>query len=140
MIIITIQQTQLHFEVLSVNHVNETWSVFGFQSNQQYKIALENSMKFDGPDLNVFLTGGDGNGGGKAFLGTICKKSPTNKRSSIAGWAGEDEYTAEIVAHEIGHNLGMWHDFTKGLGDKNCSTGFRQVKAGFDCRGYMDYE
>ena len=135
--IIIIQQTQLHFEVLSVNHVNDTWSVFGFQSDQQYKIALENSMQFDGPDLNVFLTGEVG--GGKAFLGGLCRRSPTNERSSIAGWGGEDEYTAEIVAHEIGHNLGMSHDFSKGWGDFNNKTGFRQREDGVDCRGYMDY-
>ena len=110
MIIITIQQTQLHFEVLSVNHVNDTWSVFGFQSEQQYKIAMENSMQFDGPDLNVFLTGEVG--GGMAFFGGLCRRSPTNERSSITGWAWEDEYTAEIVAHKISHNLGMWHYFT----------------------------
>ena len=71
-----------------MNHVNETWSVFGFQSQRQYDIALENSMQFDGPDLNVFLTGEVG--GGKAFLGGLCRRSPTNERSSIAGWAGED--------------------------------------------------
>merc|ERR1712226_1739446 len=78
-------------------------------------------------------------GGGVAWLSGICRTGETKLKSSITGWYSDDEYTAEIVAHEIGHNLGMSHDFSKGWGDSNNKTGFRQREDGVDCRGYMDY-
>jgi len=133
-------QTQLHFTVESVKHVpgSGTWGAYGVNKEGIRNIAAENSLKPNGPDLNVFLTG-TGSGGGTAWLSSICKKGHTKLKSSVTGWAYDDEYTAEIVAHEIGHNLGMYHDFSEGWGDVNKTTGFRQREEGVDCRGYMDY-
>ena len=135
-----VQQTQLHFTVESVNHVpgSGTFGAYGVNKEVIRNIAAENSLKPNGPDLNVFLTG-TGSGGGTAWLSSICKKGHTKLKSSVTGWYYDDEYTAEIVAHEIGHNLGMYHDFSEGWGDVNKTTGFRQREEGVDCRGYMDY-
>jgi len=126
--------------VESVKHVpgSGTWGAYGVNKEGIRNIAAENSLKPNGPDLNVFLTG-TGSGGGTAWLSSICKKGHTKLKSSVTGWAYDDEYTAEIVAHEIGHNLGMYHDFSEGWGDVNKTTGFRQREQGVDCRGYMDY-
>jgi len=133
-------QTQLHFTVESVNHVpgSGTFGAYGVNKEVIRNIAAENSLNPNGPDLNVFLTG-TGSGGGTAWLSSICKKGHTKLKSSVTGWYYDDEYTAEIVAHEIGHNLGMYHDFSEGWGDVNKTTGFRQREEGVDCRGYMDY-
>ena len=101
-------------------------------------IAEENSLNPNGPDLNVFLTGTN-RAAGSGWVNAICEKGLTSWKSSVTSWYYDDEYTAEIVAHEIGHNLGMYHDFSEGWGDVNKTTGFRQREEGVDCRGYMDY-
>ena len=137
----TFQQTKLQFDVESVKWVKgDVWAISGdlYLSKTHY-ISRENSVKPNAPDLNVYLSG-TGNGGGFSWVSGLCRQGKTALRSSITGWLYNDERTAELVAHEIGHNLGMQHDFTKGLGDFNKSTGFRQVEDGVDCRGYMDYE
>jgi len=134
-------QTKLQFDVESVKWVKgDVWAISGdlYLSKTHY-ISRENSVKPNAPDLNVYLSG-TGNGGGFSWVSGLCRQGKTALRSSITGWLYNDERTAELVAHEIGHNLGMQHDFTKGLGDFNKSTGFRQVEDGVDCRGYMDYD
>ena len=135
-ITILFKQTQLHFDVESVKWVKG--AVWRLSLSKTHNISLENSLKPNGPDLNVYLSG-TGTGGGVAWVSGICRTGETKLKSSITGWYSDDEYTAEIVAHEIGHNLGMSHDFSDGWGDLNKQTGFRQREDGVDCRGYMDY-
>jgi len=90
-------------------------------------------------NLWVFLTGSASRGGaaGMAWKGVLCSSNKAF-RTSITKYLWEDEYTAEIVTHEIGHNLGLSHDFDDAIKRKTGKMVPRQVD-GIDCKGYMDY-
>lgn len=75
---------------------------------------------------------------GIAWVGTVCL-SNNNKgyRVSINEYIGGDLNSAEVFAHEIGHNLNMRHDFDPNPGNtRTCAT------TGETCTGIgsvMDY-
>jgi len=50
---------------------------------------------------------------GLAWVGTVCRVNMTF-RASINEYFVNDAATGQIVAHEIGHNLYMKHDFLNG--------------------------
>ena len=90
-------------------------------------------------NLWVFLTGSASQGGayGMAWRGFLCH-SMKALRTSITKYLGEDEYTAEMVTHEIGHNMALKHDFDDAIKENTGNTVPRKVN-GIDCAGYMDY-
>lgn len=89
------------------------------------------------PLVNTYslLTSKDGDGiAGIAWLGTVCN-SARGMRTNINEYYG-DLKTAEILVHEIGHNLNMAHDFGSSPNDPRTSS------TGAPCtnvNGYMDY-
>ena len=70
---------------------------------------------------------GEGLGGntvGSAWVDQVCGR-PTIRQGpfSISLARGSDMNTAETLAHEIGHNLGIEHDFTPGRRGRTCGPG-----------------
>jgi len=95
-------------------------------------------------NLYVFLTGqpssyvpGTSIKVGLGYAGVVCDQA-RDTRISISRWfegsKGGEATTAETITHEMGHNLGMQHDFSDSLG-----TNYLRQSNGVSCKGYMDY-
>uniref|UniRef100_V9KEC9 Disintegrin and metalloproteinase domain-containing protein 9 n=2 Tax=Callorhinchus milii TaxID=7868 RepID=V9KEC9_CALMI len=68
---------------------------------------------------HLILKKGFGGTAGMAFVGTICSRSHSG---GINVYSSRPLYFASIVAHELGHNLGMNHDNDRGCicSSKSC--------------------
>ena len=85
-----------------------------------------------------------------AKVGSVCdiKRARRTNISSYTPQGGAvkdgDSYTAETIAHEIGHNLGMYHDhdICRATWDNSSSPRLQRIVRklnGKQCYGYMDY-
>jgi len=138
---------EIDLDVIAVEHAEgHNWGLVKWKGNilcakegcPTYDLAVASPHE---ANIYVFFTGQDSlSGSGLAYVGTACKPK-RNARSSINKYSWSDDVTALHVAHELGHNLGMWHDFLGSTGNpaKDTWQGYKTVN-GVECTGYMDYE
>ena len=72
---------------------------------------------------------------GKSFPGVVCR-SLDERKQSINLYGTSTAFKAESVAHEIGHNLGMSHDFNWRHGGTGCAFSSTNPCNG---QGFMSY-
>lgn len=96
---------------------------------------ISNNLQWD-VDEHVYLTY---HGSARGIVGMAWVRSTCSiyqyYRSNINEWYQTDTITAQIVAHEIGHNLGMFHDFS----GSNKANRYENGELCTNIGGYMDY-
>lgn len=108
-------------------HAGQTWRAESSSGSLSGPVKDLTAASTSGANLHVYMAKDQQYFGvvGVAWLGTLCvgpwkpyQASINEKRSSILS-------TAEVVTHEIGHNVGMYHDFDSIHNGKGCDgTGF----------------
>ena len=92
------------------HHENQRW-----KAKTKFLRRMRRIIKRDetGADLYVFLTKDEQYYGtvGIAWVGTLCLPTWPGSECGITEKRNTVLETAEIVTHEMGHNLGMFHDF-----------------------------
>jgi len=127
-------KTRLHMLPIKVElsvvgpmtYVNQNWRADGTWIN---KLRDPNADKV----ISHFCAGG---AAGIAYLSTVCGGAYGVNINEHIDWPGRAEWvTGRTFAHELGHNLGMYHDFdSKHGGDSRPGSGGR-----CDGQGLMSY-
>jgi len=116
----------------SINYRSGTWTA---DSSLRTVSMISNGLQWD-VDEHVYVTYQNSASGivGMAWVGTTCSIYQFY-RSNINEWFRTDTIAAQIIAHEIGHNLGMYHDF----GSSTSVPRYYNGQACTNIGGYMDY-
>merc|ERR1712172_61399 len=113
--------TQIALESLGYSyHADQTWKADSSSGSLDGPIKSIAASDNSGADLNVFMCKDSALYGtvGRAWVGTMCKNwagynaGVNEKRENVLA-------TSEVIAHEMGHNMGMLHDFDDEHGGSN---------------------
>lgn len=98
-----------------------------YTNGDTYLMALENQANLDQTvgaanyDLGHVL--GYGPGSGTAWQGSLCSDSAKAKAATVTAAPLGDPFTLEVIAHELGHQLGAGHTYNA-RSDKACMFGW----------------
>merc|ERR1712156_842260 len=115
--------TQVHIEAIGgyTHHPGQSWKADSDSGSLDGPIKDIAAADDSGADLGVFLCKDTSFYGviGLAWVGTICKTYWPGYNAGVNEKRQNVLATSEVVAHEMGHNLGMLHDFDDEHGGQN---------------------
>jgi len=133
--------TEIELDILDIKHVATSLTLHGDISkaiNSAASISEKNKVNAD--NYHYFSYDNKAGTSGVAITvgwlnsdasGSVCIRDQ-KKRTAISEWLNNDAETAVTFAHELGHSLGMPHDFCS---DKSCSDDSRRNYPRRDSKG-----
>jgi hypothetical protein len=123
--------TQLTWTISEVFAIDQHW-----EANSEWLDYLGNNYNNAAVNTNVYLSYNYNEYGtvGLAWLGTIC--AGTNLRTATTEYLENDLVAAQIMSHEVGHNVGMSHDFNGSPGNPRYDS---QGRTCTNIQSVMDY-
>lgn len=105
------------------HHVGQTWKAEPDSNSLQGPIKTLTANSNVDADLWVYMAKDPAFYGviGLAWVGTLCRTWWPGYQASINEKRGSVLNTAQLVTHEMGHNLGMYHDFDSIHDGKGCN-------------------